>query len=61
MLLTVKPKISLIIIGIFPGFNSIKYIVLDPAKVTKYGFWGALLETLDNKVIMHLFHIVHII
>lgn len=35
---------------ILSGF-SIKYTILDPVKVTKNGFWAAIFETLDNKVI----------
>ena len=29
---------------------SIKYIILDPSEVSKYGLWGAIFEPLDQKV-----------
>ncbi len=32
------------------SYVSYKYIPLDPDRVTKYGLWGALLESLDKNV-----------
>ena len=29
---------------------SIKYIILDPSEVSKYGLWGAIFKPLDQKV-----------
>jgi len=36
----------------FCGF-SIKYVVIDPAKVSKYGLFTAVFQVLDNKVDAH--------
>ena len=33
-----------------PSDASYKYVPLDPAQVTKYGLWGALLQSLDKNV-----------
>ena len=39
--------------------DSVKYTVLDPVKVAKYGIWEAILEPLDEKVKGFLMFSIH--
>ena len=43
--------------SIFFAEFSIKYVVIDPAKVTEYGLFGAVRQYLDKKVIKTIRHL----